>query len=531
MSFRSFSAQNAMRYQHAPGFQPFHLLSDFEKKGVMKNHEQAISWLQAQAPTQYRFFTGVPDPSAPVEGFDALMYMVTMNKVISLFRGYHPQETCYVSDELMMRWLFPASLRESREHALQESPASIWYSELHDNYKTNLLVFWSHFVARWMDANLLTDYFIADFESIKMSAYLDRRTNIYDTPQYLIRVEQIDTYLLYLTSSRLDGPTKYRTARQHHFASAAALWEKLWEKGARSWSDLTAQLRDYHTQNIYKAGSVPRSQPGALPTMRPGTHSSSQRGMPPYGYNPRLRNRSDFEYGSQSPSNNRFNVLQDMDVDSDPDSSGVVLCDECHLESDVEDEYCVCMLATDFIPCDASEPGTEYTQCVEALCATYDREPPPSGRLDPALSICFICNKVGHFGKDCREIGGRGSSVKGERYGSAPGFKKGDDPALRDPRYVEWVLKRKAAFNKARSESLRRNPRNSGRLKGKMKTHARRLKTGKATNPPKSHYQIVRQLNLLLTDLDDDLSSIDSSSADSYQTLMTALSKDDSPSA
>ena len=519
----SFGAQNSLRFQHVPGGQPFSLLADFDKKSCVKNHEKAIFWLEREAPEHIRFFTGIPNPTAPVEGFDALMFMTTMNKVITLFRSYHPQEICYVSDELMLRYLVPPSLRESAEFALEESPASLWYAELNPAYKTSLPVFWSHFCSRWLDANLLTDYFIVEFERIRLSDFLDRRTHVYDSPQYLIQVDQIDTYLYYLTGTRLDGSTKYRIARYHHFLSATTLWDKLWERGQRDWTSLVAQLQDYHTQQIYRPGV--QSQPGSFPSdrsRRSGSGFNPTASSTPYGFSSRQRNA---RYGSSRDSDfsNRYHALQESsDADSDSrNESDVQTCTFCALDMDASDDFCGCEFSTEFIDGHSSEPVAAFSQIAEALFAVADRG--PDSRVDPKLSTCCICGRQGHFGRDCREIGGSGNSVRGARYGTAPGFKKGDDPGLRDKRYVKWVTERRAAFSQARSQSARSMPR-GGAGKGKMKTHARRLKTGKATNPPESHYQMIRRFNLLLSDLDDELSQ--AADIEGYNALISVLNED-----
>ena len=518
----SFAAQDSVRYQHVPGHQPYLSMGDAEKKTCSKRWDSAVDWLLKDAPQHVRYFTGHPDPSSPVEGMDALLFMRTMCKVIERFRSFHPQELCYVSDEMMMRYLFIPCFRESGAHALQDSPASVWYTRLHSGYKTSLPSFWAQFVTRWMNQDLLVDYFMGEFEKLHLRAYFDPKLKVYDTPQYLLDVEQIEQFLLYLTRRTLDEDVKFRVARTHHFLGADDLWTKLWEKGATTWPTLVQALHGYHRQYIFQPGRS-QTSPGSSASGRGRLSSGFRESSSSYGYAPRWSSDRSGSSSRGFGDDNRFHVLQDHDdheISGFSDDALDGTCSSCLAECE-PDQFCACIHATEFVDTDADDPTLEFAAMAEAL--VYDKtsrgDSPTFGRVDPALSQCFICGKRGHFGRDCREIGGDGESVRGSRYGTAPGFKKGDDPARRDPRYIAWVVKRRASIAKARAESQTRKPR-PGTGKGKMLTHARRLKTGRATAPPPSRYQMVRQFNVILSHLDNELSAVTSRDLETYHQLM-----------
>jgi len=62
----------------------------------------------------------------------------------------------------------------------------------------------------------------------------------------------------------------------------------------------------------------------------------------------------------------------------------------------------------------------------------------PPQLLNPNTQDCVVCEHVGHYARDCPEQGGTGKSIPGQRFGTADGFKKGDDPSKRHPLWAKW---------------------------------------------------------------------------------------------
>ena len=100
---------------------------------------------------------------------------------------------------------------------------------------------------------------------------------------------------------------------------------------------------------------------------------------------------------------------------------------------------------------------------------------------------CAQCNKEGHFIRDCPSLGGTGQSKVGQRYGTAVGFKEGDDPSKRPDHYKKARAQRDKRMSE-RLTSAKRMPIKSKHKGGKNATYARRLKTGNATNPSDKKY-------------------------------------------
>jgi len=121
----------------------------------------------------------------------------------------------------------------------------------------------------------------------------------------------------------------------------------------------------------------------------------------------------------------------------------------------------------------------------DAMCLIQDA----SGATVTSIA-CHICKDMNHLARDCPKwtgvdgggVAGSGNSVLGQRFGTAQGYREGDDPATRCPRSLENG-RRANARAAARLDGMR-----SKRAGGKQATHARRLRTGNATHPPAKSY-------------------------------------------
>ena len=116
----------------------------------------------------------------------------------------------------------------------------------------------------------------------------------------------------------------------------------------------------------------------------------------------------------------------------------------------------------------------------------------------------FKCKHCGdnHFVRDCPKLGGSGKSKLGDRWGSARGFKQGDDPNLRPQSYRD-----------ARARNIRRRRAILSKMSKKTHsdTYAKQQRRKQAKNPSEHHYQYqASDFNVLYQDL---LSQDDSQSS------------------
>ena len=142
----------------------------------------------------------------------------------------------------------------------------------------------------------------------------------------------------------------------------------------------------------------------------------------------------------------------------------------------------------------------------------YSQAPSHFANIAPISARCSHCNKQGHFCRDCPDLGGSGKSMVGQRFGTARGFKEGDDPSQRPQHYKDAVARRHRAFlarNKGKRGPMKAGTsRNKG---GKMATHARRLRTGQAKRPPQQSYLQHVNANVMMELCGDVLAHIEDS--------------------
>jgi hypothetical protein len=142
---------------------------------------------------------------------------------------------------------------------------------------------------------------------------------------------------------------------------------------------------------------------------------------------------------------------------------------------------------------------------------TISGNPTPRTLQDVDSSTCCVCNLRGHYARDCRRNGGSGKSTAGARYGTARGFKMNDDPKDRDPKWREWRASSQREYASKRGAQQRNQggfkPRStdSRQKSGKFGTHAQRLRTGHASTPVLNRYQMLRQCNVRLASIAEDL--------------------------
>ena len=192
-----------------------------------------------------------------------------------------------------------------------------------------------------------------------------------------------------------------------------------------------------------------------------------------------------------------------LDYDSSPEDVSGTFCTFCDVQMD--DSTCVC---EDYLcNIDGLNDFEEVADCYLLAFSSQGNRPQRTAAEAKRIvdnAICRQCNKKGHFVRDCETLGGNGSSVLGAKFGSAKGFKEGDDPNDRPKSYRDARLAsaRKAQAISTRIQASKRGPESRTRQQGgKFGTHARRMRTGKATAPGKSHYQDGGSHNMYATSL------------------------------
>ena len=197
--------------------------------------------------------------------------------------------------------------------------------------------------------------------------------------------------------------------------------------------------------------------------------------------------------------------------DDDDDVEQLMMCYNCGVEEETPQDICLCAYVDPDHHLDSQEFLEHLDDALSANApavfnALQAAKVPLTEREAQNLVInskCHVCGELGHFTRDCPENNGTGHSVLRARYGTADGFKEGDDISLRPAKYREAQqkrLKRQRAITAKSQKAKSPEPRGSsssrpvtrGRTNpGKFATHARRMRTGNATQPKPTRYQAL----------------------------------------
>jgi hypothetical protein len=468
-----------------------------------------------------RPFTGVPVVEE-IPGLSALVFLMQAGEAYALLTNEFPQSITYLPARKVLRGVLPSLLHSGDGSSMVRTPATDWFFSCRGETYNEIM---GDFQRRFVPAGLHTSLRAA-LERVDAAQFVKTRAGSifslgeFDVEAYDHVNDKLMTALEFLLGpAALTEIDKYIILqRQFQSAGARSAWEYFVRQGTRdyqSWIWIKTRYQD-------DARQMPALPPFRQQPLRVDSRSESGASMSDWindrsaGNNRRDRswhqNRSSFHSLSARPGKKAV-TFDDMQSVED-------LCGDCNLSIPQFSSMCPCCDVPEFISenifsaLDVAEADViscfhENLDEFHVLTGQQPRTP-----ADPTQTKCAICEELGHFARDCPEEGGSGESTPGARFGSARGFKRGDDPKDRNPKYLAWrkTAQQLYAAKRPNSAQMRaKQPRGSG---GKFATHARRIRTGHADQPVDNKYQTIRRLNVLLADEAEELGVIRADSLD-----------------
>jgi hypothetical protein len=297
--------------------------------------------------------------------------------------------------------------------------------------------------------------------------------------------------------------------------------------GATDWPSWEIALAKYKKQSLLKVTAIanPLHTGGKGIITLSSWLNSDPYGNPssrPFGGNSRRGryNHIDTSRGGRSASGGErnsgvhkhaYNGMNEDAICSECDTPGDSVDCPCQDVPEILDEHHEIMSDDNSGPEGYNMMMMAFEMAVDELY-TISGTPNPRTRFqDIPTSICCVCSQAGHYARDCRRNGGSGTSIAGARYGTAKGFKLGDNANDRDPKWREWRARAQREYAAKRDMPQRGqagfNPRSAGARQnsGKFGTHAKRLRTGHADTPILNRYQMLRQCNVRLAGIAEEL--------------------------
>jgi hypothetical protein len=438
---------------------------------------------------KHPYFSGEP-VYEEVRGLAAFRWMMHFAELIMQHLSLYPQHRTYMPFRKLLEIAALPFLHASHELETERCTASDWFQMLPDAHKATPPFFWAAFLRKFVVAETLIEYFENELHNLSLDPFIlsqgeDRRrgpftTEHFDVSRYLCELDKIQNSIFYLTSEYINDRNMYKEVK-HHFTQYVVAWDYFMKetRQTRRWPELRAAFVSYQD----------------LQLSRPLAPQPEQRYQ---GWRPRRPPGGGIGGGAGSggrarpPRPHGFNQLGE--------------CQDCLVQSpelEGSNDCCLCSVCPEYIAADESMDLSAFrAHAAGQAVAILDSFHVMSGQaprtpIDPKQAVCWCCGQSGHFGRDCPRKGGTGKSIAGSRIGTAVGWRQGDDPEQRDPKYWDFQRQMQEVRKAAKAKGFRPRASGSG-TGGKFATHARRLRTGHATVPLTSHYQVIRQINLLL---------------------------------
>ena len=539
----SFAACNPNEYEpdHSAGhYEPYDALEKHERRIVDHARDSAFKDMDTVWPAGGIYYDGNP-VRGEVKGVSALLFMQSQLQCSLLHRKRFPQTKTYISHAKMLDYTLESFMRASAEAPQVECPLSVWYKRLTYEQKNSAATFWSLFKKEWINAPQLIGHFKTAIKEIDASVFIHRSTSMpfsvsdFDVDAFIATNKQLMELIELLGARKFHSEAKFEIV-QEQFRSPAArpAWDHFLQRGVRDWKTWKKACSSYKEESLMMPSSAmtdrprfPRSSPGLSDLVNRAVMSSSTSSRASYP------SRS---YGRSGGSGSSRSAFHNLDAATDGDT-----CGDC----------CISFSLIDDAVCPSGCPCADSIQFLNVQCADSDEalvgayhdvldemhvltQQPTQTPADPSKSVCIYCQKVGHYIRDCRNLNGSGVSTPGQRYGTADGFRQGDDPATRPLEYTAWRQEARRLFDLKRKQQ-----RASGETGGFRKqqsatpvssinTHAKLLKKSHATQPVSNRYQMIQRLNVLLSDEAEALNLISPDDGGGSSSAATAATTDGS---
>lgn len=413
---------------------------------------------------------------------DSLYYPYTwMCKMDKILRGYltsYPTAATGLTEAQLIELVMPQAL---------EVQAWQWYQALapNDPAKNSIYEFWCAF-ARTFICTTLPRNMMDELRSLRV----DKFSSLH---QYTM---VLDIYLRGLHDLRptLDDDTLFDIIRHH--MTAERYTKLVVDHRCETYQDI--RLHWAREVNATRGAKPDSTFIGSLNLIRRGTMES----LPFLATTLADNGGRAGDLVGESVNSIGYNLPYDEgDSGTFYDCEESLTCTLCHMNEVPTPSHCA--VCDSLYYDDSPEEFMDYM---------YSHAPSHFANIAPISARCSHCNKQGHFCRDCPDLGGSGKSMVGQRFGTARGFKEGDDPSQRPQHYKDAVARRHRAFlarNKGKKGPMKAGTsRNKG---GKMATHARRLRTGHAQRPPQQSYLQHVNANVMMELCGDGLAHIEDS--------------------
>ncbi len=439
---------------------------------------------QQSAEKEVGFFSGDAEHGIGAKpGLKALFFIDKLLVFANRFYTLYPMQSSGVTVPMFLQILMPRLLTREGQSTSSSSissfcPARQWYDSL---VRNNELCLQRLDMEKDVNGLILPNFYYAFWERFmqyNLTIVLEPELRAMDITHYVnnyagyLQALEEKLQLLIRLGNRFDEYSLY-TIVYGHFRNAGALFKDIYTRyNPVSYQQLIAALR--------------REQ--ELINLSANMHNLGQRRTP----------RHHHLSGSADTLPQLFHVNAEAPELNDNDN----ICVSCNVPNDSNAQFCVCEYvdSSDVV---AMRDSSEFAHTLDAMYeileeGQYFAIDPDSEQARQIVisSTCKHCGQKAHFTRDCPKLGGTGHSKLGAKFGTAKGFKEGDDPqdrpaAYRDAR-AKQVRRARAIAKRAGKSTLQ-----SKKKGGKFATHARRMRTGLATAPKKPHYQAMLHALLL----------------------------------